>query len=102
MHKVPIITRERDNCICRAKTNWLLFGKWEKKENRSNSAQRGKDTVCTVFIVSPLGLNRSHSYSVHVGRMDDCLWLPGQDGAVLGPAGAKLRPGCRSNSARLR
>ena len=37
-------------------------------------------------------MSRSHSVSVHVGGLDDCLWLPRQDGAFLGPQGAQLCP----------
>ena len=52
---------------------------------------------CTFF-----PLNRSHSDSVHVGRMDDRLRLPGQDSPLLGPASAQLCAGGGHNSARLR
>lgn len=38
---------------------------------------------------------RSHSVSIHVGRLDDCFRFSGQDGAFLGPQGAQLCPSCR-------
>lgn len=38
-------------------------------------------------------LFRTHPVSVHVGRLDDRLWLPRQDGAFLGPQGAQLCAG---------
>lgn len=45
---------------------------------------------------------RSHSVSVHMGRLDDCFRFSGQDGAFLGPQGAQLCPGCRDCFPRLR
>lgn len=47
-------------------------------------------------------LFRSHSVSVHMGRMDDCFRFSRQDGAFLGPEGAQLCPGCRDCFPRLR
>lgn len=47
-------------------------------------------------------LSRSHPDGVHVGGLDDRLGLPGQDGALLGPEGAQLRPGGGHHSARIR
>lgn len=44
-------------------------------------------------------LNRSHSDSVHMGRVDDCFRLTGQNCPLLGPAGAQLCSGGGHNFA---
>lgn len=54
------------------------------------------------FSVNLLRPNRPHPDSVYVGRVDDRVRLPGQDGPVLGPASAQLCPCCGHVSARLR
>lgn len=46
--------------------------------------------------------SRSHSVSVHMGRLDDRFRFSGQDGAFLGPQGAQLCPGRRDRFPRLR
>lgn len=47
-------------------------------------------------------LFRSHSVSVHVGRLDDRFRFSGQDGAFLGPQGAQLCPSGGDCFPRLR
>lgn len=55
-----------------------------------------------LFSVNRPRFNRPHPDCVHLGRLDDRLWLPGQDGPVLGPASAQLCASCGHVSARLR
>lgn len=57
--------------------------------------------MCTLMICLFL-LIRSHSQSVHMGWLDDCVWITGQNCPVLGSSSAQLCSGGWYNSARVR
>ena len=52
-----------------------------------------------IFVCPPL---RAHPVSVHLGWLDDCVGLPGQDREVLGPEDAQLCEGGGNRLPRLR